>query len=188
VIQLDVFTPLSEGVEPIEQLAEGLKVLPTKLKPLMHALVSAGPLEVENERFPNTSEANYYSARGGPCYRYPSLARRWEAILKTAETIHTGIPQAKVGNTEASPADLELFFRGRHADTLAIGQDLVSRYDFLSHRQLVDIAGGSGGVAIALARACPSLHATVLDLTSVTPVTQWIVDETDVARGIDVVS
>ena len=43
-------------------------------------------------------------------------------------------------------------------------------------------------MAIALARACPSLHATVLDLTSVTPVTQWIVDETDVARGIDVVS
>lgn len=64
----------------------------------------------------------------------------------------------------------------------------MSRYDFSSHRQLVDVAGGSGGVAIALARACRGLHATVVDLTSVTPVTQRIVDGTDVARRIDVVS
>ena len=33
-IQLDVFTPLSEGAKPIEQLAEGWKALPIKLKPL----------------------------------------------------------------------------------------------------------------------------------------------------------
>ena len=67
----------------------------------MHALVSSGPLEVENERFSNTSEANYYSAKGGPGYRGSSLARRWEAILKTAETIRTGFPQAKVDSAEA---------------------------------------------------------------------------------------
>ncbi len=120
-IQFDVFTPLSEGAKSIEQLAEGLKVLPIKLKPLTHALVSAGPLEVENERFSNTSEANCYSARGGPGYRAPSLARRWKAILKTAETIRTGVPQAKVDYAEALPADLERFFRGRHSDTLAAG-------------------------------------------------------------------
>lgn len=83
--------------------------------------MSAGLLEVVNERVSNTSEANYYLARGGPGYRAPSLARRWKAILKTAETIRTGVPQAKVDYAEASPADLERFFRGRHSDTLAAG-------------------------------------------------------------------
>ena len=43
-------------------------------------------------------------------------------------------------------------------------------------------------MAIALARARRGLHATVIDLTSVTPVTRRIVDWTDVARRIDVVS
>lgn len=150
--------------------------------------MSAGLLEVENERFLNTSEADYYLAVGGFGYRVPSLSRRWEAILKTAETIRTRVPQAKVDYAEALPADLARFFRGRHSDTLAAGQNLVSRYDFASHRKLVDLGGGSGGVAIALARACPGLHAIVIDLTSVTPVTQRIVDEIDVAPRIDVVS
>ena len=61
-------------------------------------------------------------------------------------------------------------------------------YDFASHRKLVDLCGESGGVAIALARVCPGLHARVIGLTSATPVTLRILDETDSARRIDVVS
>lgn len=121
-MQLDVFTPLSEGAKTIQQVARVLEVQPLKFQPLLYALVSAGLLEVEDERFSNTFEADYYLARGAPGYRASSLARRWEAILKTAETIRTGVPQAKVDYAEASPADLERFFRGRHADTLAVSR------------------------------------------------------------------
>ena len=52
---------------------------------------------------------------------------------------------------------------------------------------LIDVAGGSGGLSIALARACSSLRATVVDQPSVTPVTQRIVDETEVADRVSVV-
>ena len=34
---------------------------------------------------------------------------------------------------------------------------------------MLDVGGGSGGVAIALARACTELRATVVDLPNVTP-------------------
>ena len=75
---------------------------------------------------------------------------------------------------------------GRHSDILAACQDLVIRHDFASHRKLVALCGGSGGVAIALARVCPGLHARVVGLSSATPDTLRIVDETDLARRIDV--
>jgi len=127
-------------------------------------------------------------AQGGPGYRVSSLSPRWEAILKTAETTRTRVPQAKVDYANAFSAYLERFFRGRHSDILAACKDLVIWYDFASHRKLVDLCGESGGVAIALARVCPSLHARVIGLTSATPITLRIVDETDLARRIDGVS
>ena len=40
-MQLDVFTPLSNGPKTIAEVAKGLGVLPLKLQPLLYALVSA---------------------------------------------------------------------------------------------------------------------------------------------------
>ncbi len=124
-MQLDVFTPLSEGAKTTQEVARALEVQPIKLQPLLYALVSAGLLEVEDERFSNTIEADYFLARGAPGYKASYLVGRWEAILQTAETIRTGVPQAKVDHADRSPADQERIFRGRHADTLAAGRGSV---------------------------------------------------------------
>ena len=48
------------------------------------------------------------------------------------------------------------------------------------------VGGGSGGMAIALAEICPELQATVLELPSVTPVTEVIVKESAVAHRVTV--
>ena len=63
-MQLDVFTPLSEGAKTIQEVAQVLEVQPLKLQPLMYALVSAGLLEVEDDRFSNTIESDYFLAQG----------------------------------------------------------------------------------------------------------------------------
>jgi SAM-dependent methyltransferase len=44
--------------------------------------------------------------------------------------------------------------------------------DFSRYRRLVDVGGGSGGVAIALAQAWPQLSATIVDLPATIPIAQ----------------
>ena len=190
-MQLDLFTPLKDGPMSAEQLAEALKVNPAKLKPLLYALVAAGLLTVKEGLFSNTPEADHFLVQGKPTYRggtHESHLRRWNATLKTAETIRTGIPQAKIDFSAMSEDELESVYRGIHPEAVAAGRNLVARYDFSSYRSLLDVGGGSGGLAITVAEACPHLRATVVDLPTVTPITRRYVAEAGAADRIHVMT
>lgn len=190
-MQLDLFTPLGDGPMGAEQLATALGVGPAKLKPLLYALVAAGLLTVEGDLFSNTPETDHFLVQGRPTYigrRHDAFSTRWNATLKTAETIRSGSPQAMVDHSEMSADQLESFARRRHTDTLAAGKDLLARYDFSHYRSLVDVGGGTGGLAIAATQACPELKATVLDLPSVIPVAQRHVEQAGSSDRIQVMA
>jgi len=150
-MQLELFTPLGAGPMHAEQLAAALGVGAAKLTPLLYALVAADLLTVQAGRFANTLEADTFLVRGKPTYlggRHAFYTARYQEVLQTAATIRTGRPQAKVDFAVMSSEALETFLRGLHPATLAAGRDLVTRCDFASHRHLLDVGGGSGGVAI----------------------------------------
>jgi ubiquinone/menaquinone biosynthesis C-methylase UbiE len=189
-MQLDLFTPLKDGPMYAAQLADTLGVGSAKLQPLLYALVVAGLLTVDGERFANTPEANAFLVRGRPTYlggMQGNFARQWNGTLKTAESIRTGTAQDKIDFSAMSSEAGEAFFRQLHAGALTTGRELVARYDFSSYRTLLDVGGGSGGLAIALTEACPHLHATVVDLPTVTPITQRFVAEAGAAARVQVI-
>jgi len=109
-MQLDVFTPLQAGPLNAEQIADALGLKPGRLRLLLYSLVTAGLLNEDKGRFSNTPEANQFLVKGSPSYvgnRYAALATRWAASLKTAESIRTGIPQAKINFYDAPQSELE---------------------------------------------------------------------------------
>ena len=67
-MQLDVFTPLKDGPMTAPALAGALGVHPDKLQPLLYALVTAELLTVEDDRFANTPEADFYLVRWRSAY------------------------------------------------------------------------------------------------------------------------
>jgi SAM-dependent methyltransferase len=83
---------------------------------------------------------------------------------------------------------LESFYRGNYAEAYAVGRDLVSRYDFSSRHSLLDVAGGSGGLGIAITEACPHLRATVVELPTVTLITQRHVEQANATDLVQVVA
>jgi ubiquinone/menaquinone biosynthesis C-methylase UbiE len=148
-------------------------------------------LTVEDERFANTPEAAHFLVRGQPAYlgdTYEGRLMRWRATLHTAETIRTGVPQAKVEYAAMSSDQLEPWYRGFHAEAVAAARTLMARYDCSSARHLVDVGGGSGGLALTVADACPQLQATVVDLATVTPITQRYLEEAGLAERVHVIS
>ncbi len=85
------------------------------------------------------------------------------------------------------PADVrESFYRGTFTECLAAGRVLARSRDFSDFRSLVDVGGGSGGLAIAMAEAWPNLTITIADLPTITPVAQRYVDEAGFATRIKV--
>ena len=190
-MQLDLFTPLQDGPMSAEQIADAINVGPAKLKPLLYALTAAGLLHVEGELFSNTDVADRFLVRGcQSCIidSHKSYSLLWNAVLKTAESIRTGIPQAKLDYSAMPQDELETFFRGEHPGTLADGRELASMFDLSSCRSLIDIGGGSGGLAIAVTEACPHIKATIVDLPTITPITQRFIEEMGAKSRIQVIS
>ena len=170
-MQLDVFTPLKDGPLTLEQEAEALGVRSIKLRPLMYALAVAGLLNLEGDEFSNTPETDRFLVKESPAYMgavHENLSNMWEATLKTAESIRTGIPQAKLDFSEDSEEQLESFLRSIQSRAMDAGRELADRWDFSSCRTMADIGGGSGGIAIAVTEKYPHLKATVIDLPTVT--------------------
>jgi len=190
-MELDLFTPLNDGPMNAEQIAAAIGSGSTKLKVLLYALVVAGFLNVKDGIFSNTDTANRFLVKKSTSSVvdiHELLSTMWNAALKTAKSIRTGLPQAKLNYSDMSQEELRKFFCGEHPYAVEYGRDLVKRYDFSSYRTLLDVGGGSGGLAIAVTECCPHIQATVVDIPSVTQVAQYYINEADAGDKVRVVT
>ena len=190
-MKLDIFTPLKDGPMTVAALGERLDVKPDRLRPLLYALVHAELLTVEGDRFANTPEADVYLVRGRPTYMgsaHELYSDLWGAALTAAQSIGAGMPQVKHDFAAMSDEELAAFFRGLHAGALATGRQLATTYSFGRFRNLLDVGGGSGGVAIAACGSCPDLKATVIELPRVAPIAQSMVHEAKLANRVQVLA
>lgn len=190
-MQLDVFTPMKDGPLTAEQIAAAIGVGPSRLRLLLYVLVTAGLLTEQDGRFSNTAEANHFLVKGRPSYlgdKHATIAMTWTAYLKTAESIRSGAPQAKMDFSNSSQEDVEAFLRSINANTVPSARTLVEKYDFSSVRTLLDVGSGGAGVAITLTKAFPKIAATAIDLPQVAPIAQKIVAEEGVTERVKVVA
>lgn len=190
-MELDLFSALKDGPMTVDQLASALGVTAIKLQPLLYALVVAGLLTVEGDRFANTPEAGHFLVRGKPSFLGASqeiTASNWSRALKTAAAIRAGGPVDSLDYHSSSSDELVAAFRGFYAGAVSDARRLMKLHDFSSYSSLLDVGGGSGGLAIAMVEANPNLQATVADLPMVTAITRQFVEEAGVADRVQVLT
>lgn len=190
-MELDLFTPLKDGSLSVEQLASSIGVQPIKLRPLLYTLVIAGLLTVEDDLFSNTLEADHYLVRGKPTYLgelQELTANNWGNILKTAKTIRAGAPLVQYDYHSMSQDELVALLRGLHPNAIRDAERLMERHDFSKYKTLLDVGGGSGGLAIAITQAHPHLKSTIIDLPLVTPITRQFVAEAGATDRIEILT
>ena len=189
-MQLDLFTPLADGPLTVEQLAGRLAVNAGKLRPLLYALVTAGLLGVDGDRFANSAESNEFMVAGKPRYlggTHGAYADLWASTLHTAASIRSGRPQAKHDFSRMSYPELKAFLVGLEAGASATARRLHKDFALAAGGQVLDAGGGAGGLAIALCQLDPAVRATVAEFANVTPITRACVADAGLAARVDVV-
>lgn len=182
-MQLDVFTQLKDGPQTASAIAERLDVETIRLQPVLYALVVVGLLTVDDGFFANTAEADAYLVRGHPAYigsRHKYWADIWRAALLTGESIRSGKPAAKHDYATMPREELQAFMEGLDSWAHEAGIWLAQNYDFLEYRHVLDAAGGSGGLAVALVASVPGLQVTVVEQPDVLPVTRGFLERAGV--------
>ena len=190
-MQLNLFTPLEHGPMPGEEIARVIGVGSAKLKPLLYALVAANLLTVDGDWFANTTESAQFLVEGKSDYvghRHNGMASRWETILHTAQSIRAGTAKSKVDFSTISREEVESSSRTRHQEAVAAGVDLVARYDFSRHHDLLEVGGRTGGLTFAVLEAQPHIQGTIVDLPATTPVTERYVEEAGLTGQVRVVA
>ncbi len=188
-MQLELFTPLGDGPMDAVALAGALGVEPDRLSRLLYALVNAGLLTVADGRFANTEEADRFLVKGRPDYMgsaHELLSGLWSACLETAGSVREDRPRAEHDFHEMSEDELTGFLRGLHPAALAAGRVLANKLGFASRRRLLDVAGGSAGLAIGACKTCPGLEASVAELANVAPITESFIRDAGMADRIAV--
>jgi SAM-dependent methyltransferase len=188
---LDLFTPLGEKPMDAEELAYRLEIKSDKLAPLLYAIVLTGLLSVKDGVFSNSPEADTYLVKGRDDFMgdsYQIWTRNLQAALQTPETVRSGIPQAKYDWRNMTVEELWPLYEGMAAPDAVLAKQLCEKFDFSLCGRLLDAGGGSGTLTIALTKLHPQIKATVIDLPSVTPITERFVQELEAAENVEVVS
>jgi SAM-dependent methyltransferase len=190
-VKLEIFTHLSEGTMDAEEVADSLGVNASRLRPLLYALVAYDLLKVKDGRFSNTPEADHFLSSTSPDYMGHTL-ELWESLWGvtdfTVDSIRTGEPKAKHDYSKLPKEELENVLGLLHHGTVMVARQLLIQYDFSDYRTLIDVGGGTGGLAITIAEQCPNIQATVLELPNVAYLTQNFIDKSGISDRLKVVA
>lgn len=190
-IQLGLFTLLANGPMRGDEMARALGVDARQLQPLLDNLLLAGLLTIADGRYANADEAGRFLVRGTPAYmgaQFELWDEFWRAIGQTAATIRAGAPQAEHDYSHMNENELFAWMRPLNEIAIAFGHALLARHDFTTYRSLLDVGGGLGGLSVVLTRAYPALHATVVDLPTVTPLAERYLAEEGMRDRVDILA
>ncbi len=175
VATLGVADHVAEGVDRLPELAAVCGIPSDRLGRLLRFLVARGLFtEPTSERFVLTPLGELLRAGAGVREWLDqegfggAMDRAWPELLpalrsgKTPYEIAVGRPLWE--DLEARPALGASFNELMATQSESLWQDLLKAYDWSSVHQVIDVGGGTGTLAAALARAVPTLRAVVLDL------------------------
>jgi predicted O-methyltransferase YrrM len=162
-VELDLFGILGEAAMSAEELARALSANPRGVEILANALVALDLLTKEEGRFRNSpTSLKYLSSqsvrfRGGGLHHMANLWRSWDRLT---EVVKKGGPSAITWNDD----NRKFFVQAMEHTGKGVAPQLAQALDLSRIKKALDLGGGPGTFAIALAKQQPDLRAVVLDL------------------------
>jgi len=179
-VSLAVFDILESSPSTAAELARRLSVQPDPLERLLDACVGLKLLRRAGTVYENEPVARAYLCRTSPgslagyiLYSNAVLFRLWTHL---EDAIREGTPRwSQTFGTDGSifdhffrtPEAKETFLQGMHGLGVLSSPAVVAAFPLTGFRQMVDLGGGTGHLAIAACEKYPALRAIVFDLPQV---------------------
>ena len=184
---LGLFTMLDgRGAMTRAELGAALDLQDKPLRILLLGLASCGLVKKEGDQYTAAAVARLFLSKRSD--RNLLSALEWEHHIVYRPMFHflDALKENRnVGLTEidgdedtlyerlAHHPDLKKIFQdAMHDISVQANRDLMREFDFSEMAHVVDVGGGDGTNAIAIAEAFPKLRTTVFDLPSVCPITR----------------
>jgi hypothetical protein len=173
VAHLDFFTFLKKGPKSFDEICEKLNIRPRPADVLLSLLRSLDLIRKHGDKYGLTGLSGKFLARGAPeslAPYYASLKERPQC-REFFEILRTGRPAGwssrKGGDDWATrmqdPAFAGSFTLAMDSRGAFLGRRLAQKLKPGRHASLLDVAGGSGAYACAVARRYPRIAAAVFE-------------------------
>ena len=188
-----IFTLLADGPLSSREVAARLSLTDEWAEILLGVLAVQELVRAQDGRFHLTDAARSFLLPDSPYYAGFTL-RRFAERDGVLDRLHRALNADSNTDTylvkDWQPGELShetalRNVRTMHGLSFAAAVGVARSADFRGVRRLLDVAGGSGGFAIALAQRYPELRCSVADLDVVCAITQTYIDKYGVADQVD---
>ncbi|MGB8622480.1 MAG: methyltransferase [Paracoccaceae bacterium] len=170
-----VFTHLAGTALSASELAERTALDPDRAETLLTALAGLGLLTVENGLFSNSPAAEAFLVKGakydfGDYLRLQVGQQMYGLLDQIDAALENRLPEgatASYAEWFADPAEAKLYSESQHSGSLGPARQLAKSIDLSDARQLLDVGGGTGAMAITLCKAFPDMSATIVEFPNV---------------------
>jgi ubiquinone/menaquinone biosynthesis C-methylase UbiE len=186
---LGIFGALARlGDAPAAAVAEALSLEPRGATLMLNACVAVGLLEKQGEVYRNTAESRMFLVPGCPGDLSKALIYMRDvrpAWGRLGDFVRTGrpveSPQLHLGEDKARTRN---FVMSMHGKALATAQPVLAQLSLVGRRQVLDVGGGPGTYAVAIARAYQEIQAVVLDLPPVIRIAAGLIEQQGAADRV----
>lgn len=180
-IKLGVFG-LLERPRSSDDVARTLNASPTFVRSFLDACVALELLEHRDQVYANAPRASSFLVRGGDGYVGDlalHITNHWAVWGQLDRLVLEGrtLTPPESGYTDAATYWRDYMLGQHNRAQTGQAQHLVRSVDLRGRRRLLDLGGGAASYSIALCRAYPELHATVVDRREPLEVARRLVDE-----------
>jgi SAM-dependent methyltransferase len=188
-VMLGVFDALHETPARPAELAERLGLDPLGAETLLTALAALGYVDYRGELARNTEVTDRLLVASSPESIATFIGHQgdlhWQVLELLPEAVRDGRAYAMHEERRDDPERWEAYIRGLFEISRPEHDANAALVGVESPTQLVDVAGGHGGFAMAMCRLHPGLQATVVDLPPSAAVGRKIVAEQGFADRVE---
>jgi SAM-dependent methyltransferase len=185
-VDLRIFSLIGSGGLTSDEVAKRAASHPRATDRLLNALCALGLLDKRDNRFFNTADTSRYLVDTSPEYaaglgHTVSLWPTWSGLTSA---VRDGIATTRGAINDRGDDWLEPFIAAMHFRARAQSDPIAAMLPIGPTSRVLDVGGGSGAFAMAMATRHPGLRAVVFDLPNVVPLTQRYVTAASLGHAV----